>query len=434
LPVARRRRAVERASRRQTITDRVVAVVLAVVAASGLMSVLPGRSQAAVSRFTCRLATLGLSACGRSGLDLENTRLNLPRCPALATLDEALPEVRVTQLQLEDGLFVTIGAARTGDVSVTFGPTAQPAPPSLLNGQRRTTQQVSDGVVLPTSVEWLLPSGQGLDPLVEAVSDRHRQWVERRSALAVLSPALARGDLEIPPPTVLLGQVRLDEPLLPTFPDSPEIPRSGVAPPPSRVPRATVNRVSVVPSSPAGTVYNRVSRQFSVVAPVVGTFGRVDVAGTVRWTRDADGNITSVLVGIVSPAALTPGEKLPRDTASTGVAYISVPVVTEPERALAQQWLSDPAGFQVSLDEVLGLASADPANRLASFLTRAATVTLVRYSGIDAADAQLRVRSELMSLRRVDWASARMLSAATIAPQPGGAVRTAVNDPLCRRP
>ena len=117
---------------------------------------------------------------------------------------------------------------------------------------------------------------------------------------------------------------------------------------------------------------------------------------------------------------------------TTGVAYISVPVTTEPERALAQHWLSDPGGFRLGLDELLGLALADPSNRLASFLTRAATVTLVRYSGVDLADAQLRVRGELTALRRVDWADARLVSAATIAPQPGGSVRTVVDDRLCR--
>lgn len=432
--MARGLRAVERATRRQTITDRIVAVILAVVAASGLMSVLPGQSQVAVSRFACHVASLGLGSCGRTGLNLENTGLNLPRCPALATLDETLPEVRVNELTAKDDLHVTIDAARTGDVFVQFGPADQLAPPLTLNGQGRRTHDVAAGVTLPTSAEWFLPSGQGLDQLVQAVQDRHQQWIQHRSALAVLTTALARGDADVPAPTVLYGQIRLDEALLPTYPDAPVVPRSGTEPRPSRGPLAPLSAVSVVSDVPAVTVFNRVSRHFSVVAPVAGVLQRSPVTGTVRWTRDADGNVTSVVVAIVASTRLATGERVPVGVATTGVAYLSVPITTEPERALAQQWLSDPGGFRLGLNELLGLRPADPSNRLASFLTRAATVTLVRYSGIDPGEAQLRVRSELTSSRRVDWAGARMVSAATIAPQPTGSVRTVVDDPLCRTP
>ena len=73
--MARRRRAVERATFRRTVTDRVVVLVLVVVTASGLMSVLPGSSQRLVSRTACRAVSLGLGACGAAGLDLEDTAL-----------------------------------------------------------------------------------------------------------------------------------------------------------------------------------------------------------------------------------------------------------------------------------------------------------------------------------------------------------------------
>lgn len=411
-----------------------MAVVLAVVAASGLMSVLPGQSQVAVSRFTCHVASLGLGACGRTGVNLENTGLNLPRCPALAALDQTVPEVRVTELTAKDDLRVTIDAARNGDVSVQFGPPDESALPFVLNGQTRSRHDVAAGVSLPTSAEWFLPSGQGLDQLVQAVQNRHQQWVQRRSALAVLSRALARGDADIPAPTVLYGQVRLDEGLVPTYPDQPVVPRSGTEPRSGPLPLAPENAVSVVSNVPATTVFNRVSRDFSVVAPVSGVLRRTPVTGSVRWTRDADGNVTSVVIAVLTRGELAAGERVPPGVPTTGVAYISVPVTTEPERALAQQWLSDPDGFRLGLGELLGLALAEPGDRLASFLTRAATVTLVRYSGVDLAEAQLRVRGELTALRRVDWSDARLVSAATIAPQPSGSARTLVDDRLCRTP
>lgn len=90
--MARRRRAVERASHRQAIVDRVVIGVLVVVATSGLMSLLPAQSQIAVSRFACRAGSLGLGSCGSSTQSLGSDQLAPPRCPILARFDRALPE------------------------------------------------------------------------------------------------------------------------------------------------------------------------------------------------------------------------------------------------------------------------------------------------------------------------------------------------------
>ena len=47
----------ERASQRQAAADRIVIAVLVVVAASGLMSLLPGEHQASVFRFVCRIGS-----------------------------------------------------------------------------------------------------------------------------------------------------------------------------------------------------------------------------------------------------------------------------------------------------------------------------------------------------------------------------------------
>lgn len=404
--------------------------MLAVVAASGLMSVLPGQSQVAVSRFACRVASLGLGACGAAGVDLQNAGLNPPRCTALATLDSSIPEVRVNHLSTRDGLPVTISSARSGDVWVQLGPDDDAAPPFLLDGGSRPSLNVVPGVQLPSSVEWFLPSGQGLDDLVAAVHDRHQQWVQRRSALAVLTAARSRADRQIPSPTVLVSQVRLGEPVLPTYPNQPAVPRSGSEPPPRPVPSAPVNAVSIVPGSTAVTVINRVTRELSTVAPVAGVLNATAVTGTLRWTRDATGGVTSVVLAVVSPGALVQGELIGPGT-STGVAYISVPVRTAPERVLAQRWLSDSRGFSLQLDELLGLRRADPDDQLVSFLTRAAQVTTLRYAGIEPEQTQRRVASELTTLRRVDWPGTQLVAASTIAPAPDGSPRSVLLDPQC---
>src|SRR4051794_31766449 len=118
LSVGPRRRAVERASRRQNLIDRIVVGILVVVALSGLMSVLPAYTQVAVSRFACRVGSLGLGSCGAAGIDLENAQLAPARCTVLATLDKTLPEVRAEQLTTRQGLPLVVSQARSGDVFV----------------------------------------------------------------------------------------------------------------------------------------------------------------------------------------------------------------------------------------------------------------------------------------------------------------------------
>ena len=129
-----RRRAVERATRRQMITDRIVIGTLVVVALSGLMSVLPAYTQVAVSRLACRVGSLGLGSCGEPGINLENSQLAPARCSTLGTLDKVLPEVRVEQVTTSTGLPVTISQARSGDVFVALGQ-RRPAPGSRPAGR-----------------------------------------------------------------------------------------------------------------------------------------------------------------------------------------------------------------------------------------------------------------------------------------------------------
>ena len=430
--MAPRRRAVERATFRRTVVDRLIVLVLVVVAASGLMSILPGESQRAVSRLGCRAVSLGLGSCGAPGLDLQDTQLTQSRCPALATLDAALPEVRVRELTASQGLPVSISTERSGDVVVQLGSAPQPAPPAVLEGAVRPSRPVIDGVDVPAQAEWYLPRGQGLEQLVVAVQDGHHHFVQRRSALALVSTALGRRAREVPPPSVLYSRADLDRSSWPHLADTAVPPRrEPVSQPRERVLPASASSVTVQTSLPALAAYNRVTHESAVVAPVAGRLGRQPVTGTVRWTRNDQGTLTSVLLAVVAPDRLARGEPKTSLTGA-GVAYIAIPVTTGPERELVQSWFSGPERLTIPLDELLGLRVPPASDQLGSFLSRAATVTVLRYGLVDAPTLQQRVTTELQGLRRQEWPGVRMVEAATIAPQPSGGVRLVLDDPGCR--
>ena len=80
------------------------------------------------------------------------------------------------------------------------------------------------------------------------------------------------------------------------------------------------------------------------------------------------------------------------------------------------------------LNELLGLRPARTSDQLGSFLTRAATVTILRYAFVAPQDLQARTLGELATLRRQDWTGIRMVAASSIAPQPGGGRRQIVED------
>src|SRR5918998_3702711 len=254
LSVGPRRRAVERATRRQNVTDRIVVGILFVVALSGLMSVLPAYTQVAVSRFACRVGSLGLGSCGEPGINLENTQLTPARCLILADLDKVLPEVRVEQVTTSQGLPVTIGQARSGDVFVALGDGDQPDAPDLLAGETRPSRTVLPGVTVPGRAEWFLPRGQGLDQLVTAAHGQHQQWFERQSALALVGTRLFGPHQEVPPAALLFSQVRLDEPRLPRFGDQAAPPQADRSPQGQVGPVAPVNSLSLDRSAPALSV------------------------------------------------------------------------------------------------------------------------------------------------------------------------------------
>ncbi|SEP70801.1 hypothetical protein [Microlunatus flavus] len=431
--MANRRRAVERATFRRKATDRVVAGVLVLVGLSGLMSVLPGHSQRAVSYAGCRVVTLGLGTCGAPGLDLSDTSLAPARCPTLATLDAALPEVRVRQLSTARGLPVVISTARSGDVVVQLGDAPQPAPPTLLDGATRPRRPIVPGVDVPAQAEWYLPRGQGLDELVGAVQDGEHEVAQNRSALALLAGGLDRDERTVPPPTLLTSTVDLREQLLPQVParTDPVPPRTTTTPTRPRGPVRSGGVLTVRPDVPARLVFNRVSRTSTLVATLGGTIGGRPATGTLRVERDPSGNVLEVLLAVVTQGQVVPGE--PRTSLpGPAVAYVRVPVRTPAERELVGTWLAGPSAATVPLDELLGLATPSADDQLASFLSRAATVTVLRYAFVDPAALQDRVTTELVEGRRQEWDGIRLVEVVGVAPTPTGAGRVAVSDPPCR--
>jgi len=436
-PLARRRRAVERASHRQAIVDRIVIGVLVVVAASGLMSLLPAQSQIAVSRFACRAGSLGLGSCGSSAWSLGSDQLAPPRCPILARFDRALPEVQVHRTVTADGLDLEISSARSGDTYLQIGTEDGSAPPFLLDGEPRAMREVLPGASVSTHGEWYLPKGDGADSVLEAVAASHAQWVRRRSALAVLAMASGRAGRTIPPPTALQSQVRLDAAVLPSSRDEGSSPGPST---PTGLPAGLgTSQVSALTSLPALLTFNRITQTSSLVFSVSGVVRDSPVVGSVRETRDPTGAVTSVLLAVVSTGQLVSREPRPAGTSqgsqgfggTVGVAYIALSVTSADERDLVSRWLSDPAGFRLGLDELLGLRPPNVSDQLTSYLTRAATVTVLRYSGVDAARAAQQVSQEVVSLRRVDWAGAKLLAVGEVAPQPTRAARVLVTDRTC---
>ncbi len=431
--MAARRRAVERAALRRTTVDRVVAGVLVVVVAAGLMSVLPGSSQRAVSRTTCRVATVGLGSCGDPGLDLSDVALAPPRCLTLARLDEGLPEVRVRRLVAARGLVVTVSTARSGDVVVQLGDAPQPPLPDVLGGAPRPQRAVADGVDVPAQSEWFLPRGQGLDELVGAVQDAEHRVVQRRSALGLLGTVLDRDDRTVPGPTLLSSSLDLGRPVWPRVEQDvqPRPPRTGTGGSTPGGPARSGSTVTVTADATAVSVFNRISRESALVVPLAGSLGGQPATGTMRVVRDPTGTVVSVLLAVVTPGQAVPGE--PRASLpGPAVAYVQVPVRTATERELVASWLAGSGPAVVPLDGLLGLRAPQVDDQLDSFLTRAATVTVLRYGLVDAGDLADRVATELRDGRRQDWEGVRLVAAGEVDPTSSGAGRRLVADPACR--
>ncbi len=408
----------EQAARRRSITDRILVLVLVVVAASGFMSALPATAQVAVGRLACRVGSLGLGACGADPIALTDPELAPPRCAALAALDEALPEVRVTETTTPAGLRIQTRTARSGDSVLHLGPDQTAEPPLLLAGQRRGRQEVLPGVDVSTSADWFLPGGQGGDIVVAAAQEQHRQWLQRRSSLAPLGAVFGSSGRELPSPTLLRSRVwpavaQLPAPVnaTPTLPD-------------------TENRVVLRSGEPAHLVTNGIDRDSVLTVSLTGTWAGQPVTGAASWRRAASGEVERVTVAVVAARTLVSGEPaLPRGSAE--VAYITIPVGTTVERRLVEGWLSRPAGFSLPLIELLGLRQPDARDQLAAFLTRASTVTVLRYGDTDRLALTRRVTEEVIATERVERADTRLTAAFTVAPQPNGEPRTLAADPAC---
>ena len=93
--------------------------------------------------------------------------------------------------------------------------------------------------------------------------------------------------------------------------------------------------------------------------------------------------------------------------------------------------MSRPTGFSLPLTELLGLRQPDVRDQLAAFLTRAATVTVLRYGDTDRLALTRRVTDEVIATERVERADTRLTAAFTVAPQPTGEPRTLAADPAC---
>lgn len=413
-----RRRVVERNSRRRAVTDRILVLVLVVVAASGFMSVLPASAQVAVGRLACRLGSLGLGACGTDPIALTEQDLAPPRCAALATLDQALPEVRVTETTTATGLRIQTRTARSGDSVLHLGPEQTDDAPLLLAGERRGRDEVLPGVVVSTSADWFLPGGQGGDVVVAAALEQHRQWLQQRSSLAPLGAVFGSSGRELPAPTLLRSRVWPAVSQLPTSPEG-QMRRPD--------PR---NRVVLRTDQPAHLVTNTVNRDSVLTVGLTGTWNAQPVTGAASWRRAATGEVEQVTIAVVAARALVKGEPaVPAGSAE--VAYVTVPVVSPVERRLVESWLSRPTGFALPLGELLGLQPADVRDQLAAFLTRAATVTVLRFDDTDRAELDRQVTEELIASARVERPDARVSAAFTVAPQPNGAARTLTTDPAC---
>jgi hypothetical protein len=409
---------VERNTRRRAVTDRILVLVLVVVAASGVMSVLPATAQVAAGRLACRLGSLGLGACGADPIALTDPDLAPPRCAALAALDEALPEVRVTETRTATGLRIQTRTARSGDSVLHLGPDQTDDPPLLLAGQRRGQQEVLPGVTVATSADWFLPGGQGGEVVVGAALEQHRQWLQRRSSLAPLGAVFGSSGRELPAPTLLRSRVWPAVPQLPTAPDA----KAPVA--------ATSNRVMVRADRPAHLITNTVDRDSVLTVAVTGSWGGQPVSGAASWRRAESGEVERVTVAVVSGRALVKGEPaLPAGSAE--VAYVTIPVASPVERRLVESWLSRPSGFGLPLAELLGLRRPDVRDQLAAFLTRAATVTVLRHADTDRLELTSRVTEELIATERVERPGATVTAAFIVAPQPNGAARVLAADPAC---
>lgn len=410
----------EREGLRQRAIDRLIVVGLAAIAIAGLMSFAFGPRQAAVSRVACLVGSLGLATCRDELPTFEPVRLGEPRCRFLSALDAALPEVRTETATLPSGLTLTTSRARSGDTVVEVGPPTATDPPVLLDGEARRSRFPAPGLEVPAHTEWLLPSGQGVGALARAIEYHHDQQARSSSAMALFARLVHPvGGAELPAPTVRYSSVNLDRAPFPVGDESPETL-------PNKADRLVLDR-----TRPAAAAYRSDLRQLSVVAPVTGTVDRRPVVGVVRWTRDEAARLTRVLIMVVADGPLIKGSA--ELAGSVSVGYVDVPIRTDDERELAEAWLNDRGGFAVSARELFGLAAPAAADRVAGWINRAATVSVLRYQGIAAATAFGRAGEEVRLFRRTDWADARLVTVQQVAPRPDGTARTVVDDPGCGR-
>lgn len=426
--MARRQRSVERAGRRDAAVDRVLAVVLFGLAASGVMSVLPAGAQRAVAHGSCTLLTVGLTDCAPSVILGIGTQLGPPRCAPLSALDAALPEVLSRTITTEEGLRLSRDVTRDGRVIISpSGSDAQA--PDLWSGRRPPSVQVLEGVSVPAGTAWDLPGGRDEGSLVRQLREEHLRLVQKRSALSLLTTLVgSSGDMP-PPPNRRTSSVRLDRLHLPG--STSPLP----APVDSAAPRATSRLRPVLDvdrSEPASVVTDDVDQITATSVALEGRGGwRQPVAGALRWTRDHTGSLTGLTMEAVSQQPLLAVSGA-RDPAAVDVVYVWLPLGTADESDIVEGWLARPGGAEFDGDVVLGLHRPDPTDRMQVLLASAAEVTDVQLTGVTVGRLAESVRSDARRGLRGDWSGATIAKVATVAPQPGGGPRTVAMETSCR--
>ncbi|GAA1825216.1 hypothetical protein [Microlunatus capsulatus] len=166
----------------------------------------------------------------------------------------------------------------------------------------------------------------------------------------------------------------------------------------------------------------------AVTADLRGRAAGRPVAGAVRWTRDAGGGLTGLVLALAATGPLVNGQPA---GAATTVVYLRVPVRTPVERALVEERLAAAGGLALDLDGLLALRPPAADDRLGGFLARAATVTVLGWDGPGPGAAAGQLRTELDDDARQLWPDARLVSAGAVAPQPTGTARVLRDDPGC---
>jgi hypothetical protein len=423
---------VVRAGQREAVVDRVTAFTMSALLLAGAMTALPSGPRGVVVRAGCRLLTIGLGACAASPFDTPGSQLGLPRCAALAALDQVLPEVLVSDVELDDGatlrrqvtrdgtVLLSVPAGDVGDVGDVAGSTAQdvdPVPVPLWSGGAREQVRVLDGVRLQSGVRWDLPRGLGERELLQSLKDQHDRVVQRRSALSLGIGAPSARERPAAP-TTLFSTV---DPLEVTWP--------GSSPVPVRIPRP--GTVQVVAGEPVHLLTDRLRERTWTTLAVSGATAREEaVEGSVRFAREADGRVSALSFVLVSAGSLS-ARLGSRSADLVDVSYTWLPLTTAVEDEIVQDWLGAAAPATLPLSVLTQAAPAAAGNRMQALLVTGSRTTITTLTGEpDVVAAQVR-QDVAAGVRSPRTTAAPLTGVVSLAASPGGRPRQLVEEPTC---